>query len=240
MFKGFALRPISNISGLTQAVARLQRARMNLAVTAARLAFLSGTIFGAWPAISAADAQVGKPPTVETTQVTVVAPALVRGPAQKGRCWTTSIALPRKGAWRCMVGNAIHDPCFQVAGKTDAVVCGADPTQRRAGFTLRLAEPLPQQKAPVTSPRPWIVELADGSKCRPYTGTMPFVEGLPPLSYYCQTDQTTGEGESALLEDFKVGKPWTVTKIRYAESAGAGMPLRLISRERVPVKAIWQ
>jgi hypothetical protein len=140
-----------------------------------------------------------------------------------------------------MVGNAIYDPCFHLTAKANAVVCDADPSEHKAGFTLLLAEPLPEQKAaPPKSPRPWIVELADGSKCRPYTGTMPFIQGLPPLSYYCQTRSPPGEGECALLGDFKTGKLWTVTKIRYTQTPGKELPLKVIGRERVAVKALWQ
>jgi hypothetical protein len=205
---------------------------------ARRILLVSASLFAVFLGLT--PAWSGALDTVEATQVTIFTPSLIRSTAREGRCWTTSIASPRAGAWRCMSGNSIYDPCFEPAGKGNAVVCGADPSEHKNGFTLTLTEPLPHEKVPpLKAPRPWIVELADGSRCRPYTGTMPLVAGLA-ISYYCQPPSARSDSECGLLGDFKADKIWTVTRIRYAQSLGSMPTLKLLSRTRVAVKAVWQ
>ena len=186
---------------------------------------------------------------VEATRVTRFAPRDVPQPSREGRCWTGSIALPRKGAWRCMSDNSIYDPCFEPAASSGVVVCDADPSEHKPGFTLKLTEPLPKEDAPHLKtpqpkphpqPHPWIVELADGTRCRPYTGTMPFIEGLPPVRYYCEHSAAGHEAETGLLEDFKTGKRWTVTQVHYGPDPGKTFALKLINRKRVPIRAVWE
>src|ERR1700676_5342266 len=111
-----------------------------------------------WPA-----QEVVAAPSTGRTQVINFTPAVPNAPQREGYCWTQSIALPRAGAWRCMIGNAIEDPCFATPDVSDAVICGANPATSDAGFLMRLAKPLPSIKSAVTAPpSPWMAELAIG------------------------------------------------------------------------------
>ena len=87
---------------------------------------------------------------ISTTQVTWFAPSVPSGPIQEGSCWTRSIAGDRPGAWRCMIGNGIHDPCFQVAPMENEVICDANPVLGKSGFVMKLTTPLPLVTAPPT------------------------------------------------------------------------------------------
>src|SRR5579872_2465869 len=124
-------------------------------------------------AAAAAGVSSGRP---QETKVILFRPLLPSGPSRSGECWTDSIAVARSGAWRCMAGNEIFDPCFSSAGLTEAVVCGANPAQSRAGFILKLAKPLPKPSSwRPAHPRPWLVKLADNTTCAIQTGTIGLV-----------------------------------------------------------------
>jgi hypothetical protein len=41
----------------------------------------------------------------------------------RGSCWTGSIGSARPDAWRCVVANEIHDPCFAPAMNATTVHC---------------------------------------------------------------------------------------------------------------------
>lgn len=120
---------------------------------------------------------------------------------QEGSCFSSSIAAPREGAWRCMVGNAIHDPCFTAAdGAT--LVCGADPIEGTEGFQLKLTEPLPAAEIPADlPPMAWLLRLSDGSICNFATGATGAV-GDKRANYLC-SDQ------SVILGDLQVNDAGT-------------------------------
>jgi hypothetical protein len=106
-------------------------------------------------------------------------PAQLPAKTESGHCWTSSIAAPyRPDAFRCMVGNEIHDPCFATAQK-DRVVCDMNPASGEAGFVLKLTQALPAPEPPPTANEnwAWLIELADGSACFPFTGTNPLIKG---------------------------------------------------------------
>lgn len=169
------------------------------------------------------------------TQVTLFTPAMPSGAAQDGSCWTTSIAAPRPGAWRCMIGNAIHDPCFQVPPHRGVLVCDANPATGHAGFVLRLTKPLPNEMPPVSAnPAPWMLQLADGSVCKPFTGTMPTVGG-EPARWYCYNPSAPSGSKSrdrGLVTRVTPGTTWTAE--RFAQSAAG--PRREMGNRRVQVE----
>jgi hypothetical protein len=110
-----------------------------------------------------------------------------------GYCWTGSIAADRRDAWRCFVGNDIHDPCFSAAAAPGVVVC-PNPALTEA-TEIRLSKPLPTAMADhgVASvhSRPWLIELAvsrvpgtAGARCELVTGATSAVGGVPE-SYFC-------------------------------------------------------
>ncbi|MGO9020783.1 MAG: hypothetical protein ACLQVJ_20780 [Syntrophobacteraceae bacterium] len=160
---------------------------------------------------------------------------------REGKCWTRSIAVPRSGAWRCMIGNEIVDPCFASADRKYAV-CSPNPARGEPGFRLKLTEPLPRSDVPAQSMTSeyksgWFVELADGTIWRPMTGTSFEVQGKS-ANFYCENGQK-GE-EVVLLEGLNAEKPlWTAEKATVAFSRGGGVP-KLLKSEKIAVKTVWQ
>src|SRR2546430_17289321 len=119
------------------------------------------------------------------TEVTVFHPPVPAASTRSGNCWTNSIAVPRPGVWRCMVGNEICDPCFSTRDLTKALICDANPAKGSAGFVLKLTKRLPHQSPiPPVYSRPWIVKLSDGVTCEIETGTTALVAGLD-VPYDC-------------------------------------------------------
>jgi hypothetical protein len=108
-----------------------------------------------------------------------------------GRCWTGSIVVPVTGAYRCLVGNDIGDPCFAPPHPTTpvTVACMPDPWSGARVLTLTGA-------LPVTSPignaaRPWAVQLANGARCVASTGTVQAVHGVS-LDLLCPDEMAAG------------------------------------------------
>ena len=179
----------------------------------------------------------GQMPT--QTEIIRYTPAQSVANPRDGRCWTTSIAIPRPDAWRCMVGNEIFDPCFSLAdGK--AVECGANPAGGKAGFRLNLTEPLPKpeftaESAAIAAKSGWLVVLADGTSCNPATGTRAMVAGKM-TAYYCESRE--GDGNTVLLDDLYTSGPlWHAEKAILAP--GPGGP-SLKKSVRVPVRTVYQ
>jgi hypothetical protein len=161
-----------------------------------------------------------------------------------GQCWTDSIAVNRPGAWRCMRENFIYDPCFAVAGQPRQVVCGADPAKGERGFLLKLTEPLPTPApAAERAAEPWLIELADGTICEAATGTMAAIEG-ESVRYPC-SDPKPMEGKepiyTGLLGTMYPGKLWTADKVWFTVApAEAGLPFKLMKRETVAIRRLWE
>lgn len=119
-----------------------------------------------------------------TRVVTIAAAAVpVRGPATRGSCFTSSLADPgRAGAFRCVAGNTLLDPCLAVSAH--ALVCGAGPEgpwRRLTVAGLPSSAPAP----PALAHAPWAVRLASGLTCTSIGGgTADLVDGQPVL-YRC-------------------------------------------------------
>jgi hypothetical protein len=182
---------------------------------------------------------------VRATEVNFFTPAVPTGAPREGSCWTRSIAVTRPGAWRCMIGNAIHDPCFQAPPHRGVVVCDADPATGEAGFVLKLTKPLPEETPPAyEQAEPWLMQLADGSVCAPFTGTMPLVGG-DAARWYCFDPsvpmRNAARSRGLVTKIHRVGAIWTVD--RYAESQagppGAGAERR-VRAQRVGVVKVWE
>lgn len=93
---------------------------------------------------------------------------------QTGHCWTSSIASQRSDAYRCMVGNGIHDPCFTLTPKSVACPTSDD---ARSGVLISLTKPLPQDTMKYTV---WRMQLTSGAQCNIGTGTR-----NPDYPFYC-------------------------------------------------------
>jgi hypothetical protein len=159
-------------------------------------------------------------PTVVTTYSPfspAVRPAagFVVVPQTGATCATASFVALGPGAFRCAVGDRIHDPCYADPAASPAaaavVDCVAAPWATRI-VRLHLAAPAnPALAAPPSLP-PWAVRLASGRRCVRTTGATTVVRGRR-LSYVC-------EGDRVLF-----GRPQTTTptwRIRQArDTAGA-------------------
>lgn len=204
--------------------------------------FLAVAVLAAPPDTSATNSNAA--PVAETKVVTYQ-PAVPSGPRRKGSCWTDSIAVLRKGAWRCMAGNMIYDPCFSIGSRRGTVVCGANPASDQRGFVMELAKPLPAVELPArVKPEPWIMLLADGTICEKMTGTMALVAGRP-VPWGCD-DRVRGAdlGEhrsySGIMGDPHRGKVWTVEKVRFRATSNTAHPFQLLERKTVAIRTVWE
>lgn len=169
-------------------------------------------------------------------------PPMPAGPKRKGSCFTFSVAAPGRG-YRCMAGNEIYDPCFRMPGHFGAVVCGADPFGQQIPFAMVLTSGLPEKARIVRqSPVPWLVELADGTRCARMTGTLAAVAG-EPVAFGCwqplQPKNKPRWPAIGLFDDFSRGKAWTVTKVVFVPSKSSERPFDLIDRKRAEVRTVW-
>jgi hypothetical protein len=144
---------------------------------------------------------------IQPTEIIVFQPLSAIGQEESGSCWTLSIASPREGAWRCMVGNQIFDPCFSPEGETDYVICGEHPfSSSPGGVRLNLTQPLPELTPPSQTSNVLAMELEDGTRCRFLTtGTLFPVEDKY-FNYGCSDD--------SILLDVQPGVTWTATQAR--------------------------
>ncbi len=189
-------------------------------------AALGAALFGGVALAPAAAA----PPTAVKTFV----PTVPGGKVRSGNCWTGSIADPRPGSYRCMLGNEIMDPCF-TSPQAGVVVCGADPVIPQAGFAVKVTKPLPVSKAPPGPPHPWIVVFADGTACRPFTGTMLGYENTT-VSYACPPSPTGFM--LGLLDTIKPGTTWTAQQILYTPTDHGQAKAKSVTT--VPIATIWR
>ena len=143
-----------------------------------------------------------------------------------------------------MQRNMIYDPCFELQGHHDRVVCGANPIKADKGFLLMLSQPLEQQGQRKEIPQPWLVELADGSVCGSATGTMAVINN-EPVRYPCSGSAVMTPERSrvycGLLGKLHPAKVWTADKVCYTVSPStSGPPFKLQNRESVAVRRIWE
>ena len=179
------------------------------------------------------------------TEVTIFRPPFPStGGGREGNCWTDSIAVNRSGAWRCMLGNRIYDPCFEATGQTNQVICGANPVKHKDGFSLILTKPLPSRPQDKAPPQPWLLELADGSLCEAATGTMAVIDG-EPVRYPCNSP-SPGESKASklncgLLDKLHPAPVWRADKVCFTVSPSEnGPPFQLQKRETVAIRRVWE
>ncbi|HVO28471.1 MAG TPA: hypothetical protein VMT81_00610 [Candidatus Paceibacterota bacterium] len=187
--------------------------------------------------------QTAEPPT----EVVAYTPPLLASstPVENGSCWTNSIAAPyRPDAWRCMVGNAISDPCFMLPGSSTTLACGLDPavTDESSAFVLRLTKPLPKPETPSSTPSnwAWMVALVDGTTCTPFTGTRPFTAS-GDIAYYGCSGGTVPTGTLIFgeLDNTSSSGIWTA-ELGVLSTATSTFPPAIVASATVPVATVWQ
>jgi hypothetical protein len=121
-----------------------------------------------------------------------------------GYCWENSNVTARRDAWRCFVGNYIHDPCFSSTFAFGVVVC---PTPwRDTGVEIHLSKPLPtpsSRAAPSLALQPWAIETAAGADCVLSSGASAVIRGRR-LNYFCGTKVGLWGLPS------RASQPWTI------------------------------
>jgi hypothetical protein len=104
------------------------------------------------------------------------------GARGSGYCWTDSLATEARDAYRCMQGNAIHDPCFAASAHARDVACFIDPWHPVT--LLRLTRPLPRHGSVPAGSLPWAIVTTSGRRCTFLTGaTAPM--GGERINYGC-------------------------------------------------------
>jgi hypothetical protein len=131
----------------------------------------------------------------------------LHAPSQAGYCWVGSLTTSRRDAWRCFIGNYIHDPCFSSQYDRGIALC-PDVPWRKTGVRIRLTKPLPRaygnHSAPSLRLKPWALELYDGRRCLFASGASSVVEGQR-LNYFCGTSS-----EGLWGFPYRRSEPWTI------------------------------
>ena len=147
---------------------------------------------------------------------------------EKGYCWTISIATPsNERAWKCFVGNFIHDPCFET--EDGKIVCDVDPEVGGSGFELKLTKDLPLREGPFLEiDQPWLVKFDNGIICGAITGSAGFI-GEDSFHYSC-------DKEAVILGEINTDNPiWT---------AMVGYPTKdyesLAKEENLEIIKVWK
>jgi hypothetical protein len=140
------------------------------------------------------------PPCSSVTQIKLITPfhdgnlgigfaVTARG---DGECFARSVAVAgRQDAWRCSIGNAIHDPCFQnIMGDAKVLACPDGPWTANVTL-LTLTRALPADAAANDASKtllkdtmPWALELANGQRCTLFTGATAPIAGMR-INYGC-------------------------------------------------------
>jgi hypothetical protein len=158
---------------------------------------------------------------------------------QGGCCWTNSIATTRPDAWRCSVKNVIYDPCFTT--KTpNILVCNVNPSKKDEAFLIEIKKPLPKTiKTSAKMDRAWMIELADGTTCSPYTGTMPIIkDGNRSFGMEYGCISTDNNKHIGLLDgSIKPDKIWRTKKVVYTIQNHKAKTLNI---QDVEIKKIWR
>lgn len=105
-----------------------------------------------------------------------------------GDCFWSSVASQQEGAFRCVEGNGIYDPCF--AASERKVFCLDTPWTRRV-LELRI-ERLPRRRNEGIDrmSTPWGMRLSDGTRCVLGTGTANWIQDTA-LPYHCEHGYST-------------------------------------------------
>jgi hypothetical protein len=188
------------------------------------------------------NAQTG-PQATQVVHYTPLTPASST-PVVQGSCRTSSIAAPyRDDAWRCMVGNGVSDPCFEIPGNKDFLLCGANPARPDAtsSFALQITKALPPQKVsrmkqPVNWA--WLVKLGNGTICSPFTGTLPFAADGEAAEYGC-APQYQGD-DRMIFGDLNASTSKWTAEVGTLSASTSTFPPPIIASSVVPVAAVWQ
>ncbi len=206
-----------------------------IAPTASLLIFLTGVIVTG--AARAAEADSAAPAEVTETEIIDYQPSRPwpdQLDFEAGDCWTQSLVVPRRDAWRCACGNSIYDPCFALEGG-EYVIAGADPSTGDPGFLIKLTKPLPEpEDYGKADDYVWMIELADGTVTAFMTGATGSV-GEKRINFGLPEND---EGDPvAIIGELHPGRVWTAEK---ATLGWGEEGFFIIESEMVPIRTIWR
>lgn len=178
---------------------------------------------------------VGTAAAVAHTQASIYTPFAASGkPAGpvtstvRGHCWTGSLSVDHRGAWRCLSGNLIYDPCFSSANAKGIVLCPATGPWSSSAIEIRLSSNLPVKYGntgkPSMSGLPWALVTTQGWNCRLATGATTVVHGKRQ-NYFC-----TGTQDSLWGAPTRTSQLWKI----YAAPNGS----KKLSRQ-VSIRSAW-
>lgn len=178
------------------------------------------------------------------TQIIAYAPPALASstPVEEGSCFASSIAAPyRSDAFRCTVGNAISDPCFEIPSSANTLICGENPAaiNNSSTFALQLTKALPQPDVPSSTPSnwAWLVELSDGTICSPFTGTRPFTATGDVAVYSCNGGAA---GEDMIFGDLNNATSTWTAEVGSLSTSTKIFPPTIVASATVPVAYVWQ
>ena len=181
---------------------------------------------------TASSNSIAKKPIVPTKIINFAAPDILPTVQQNGNCFANSISAPyRKDAWRCMIENAIYDPCFETKQK-GFVFCQTNPLVADS-VLIKLNKALPKVSVPENAKEnwAWFLTLKDGTYCSPFTGTLPPLQGV--MAYY----GCSGAKNQVLVGELIEGTVWRARRaILVMQEQGAVIQ----SSQQVDISTIWK
>jgi hypothetical protein len=168
-----------------------------------------------------------------TRVVRFVPPAALPDRVKSGDCQTSVAAGSRDDAFRCAVGDATYDPCFQTA-KAGHVLCDVDPRDPSKGV-LVASSPVASPHARAAGHRAWFFELTDGTTCRPADGPPREADGLAEI-YACKF-ALPGTADAVLGELDASTPVWTIQQVVLNKKVE---PPTIKSLLTATVKTVWQ
>jgi hypothetical protein len=131
-------------------------------------------------------------------------------PTVKGSCFTGSIGVDHRGAWRCMSANHLYDPCFSASNTAKTVLCPVNGPWDSTVLKLKLTKSLPlkfanKRKASTSSSTlPWALVTSSGWKCVIITGATTAINGNR-LNYSCKHTSNSLWGSPV-----RSSEPWQI------------------------------
>mgnify|MGYP005848269761 CR=1 FL=1 len=154
------------------------------------------------------------PPTATATGAgtTIVdyQPERPDGEALAATCWTNSLVVPSRTAWRCEAEGRSLEPCFAL--DSTSLVCNPNPLTGDRGVLVRLSRPLPPPDLIAEKPNSaWLLQLADGAVCTLLPGATGLVDGKR-IGYWCFPPMPSESQRVVILGEPKQGALWSVEK----------------------------
>jgi len=104
----------------------------------------------------------------------------------KAECWTNSLSTQRPDAYRCIVNNEIHDPCFSDPINYSIISCPDDPYGDNHFFQVDVEKlPVYDSSLEESNNSPWFIRLEDNTKCGFMTGATALIAGMR-IDYGCE------------------------------------------------------